>query len=104
EFVRHEHVQAAVIGGHGRAKPMLLLELVPETEGKVDKEGLLQSLAPYLEKVNALCHESVQLSPELILITNSEKPLVRTLKGSVARLPSLQHYEDEITELYGRLQ
>ncbi|PQE27382.1 AMP-binding enzyme protein [Rutstroemia sp. NJR-2017a WRK4] len=100
EIERHDLVQAALVGGHGKPKPVLLIEMVP---GKHDEELLeefIQSLLPYLEKANAQCHESVQVSPELVLLAKPEKPFVRTLKGSVARLPSLSLYEQEIEGIY----
>lgn len=100
EIERHELVQAAVIGGHGKPKPMLIIETVQKEQDKSDHEDLLQSLSPYLKKANALCHASVQISPDMILIAKQDKPLVRTMKGSVARLPSLNLYEEEINDIY----
>ncbi|KAI9644584.1 hypothetical protein NHQ30_006605 [Ciborinia camelliae] len=100
EIERHDLVQAALVGGHGMPKPMLLIEIVPEKRDEGLREKFMQSLLPYLEKVNSQCHESVQISPELVLLTQPEKPFVRTLKGSVARLPSLSLYEQEIKDIY----
>ena len=100
----HELVRAALIGGHGRARPMLLVELIPDAQGKVESEGerndLLDSLHPYLEKVNAQCHPSVHLSQELVLFARENKLFKRTVKDSVARLLTLQFYEDEVESLY----
>lgn len=101
EIERCELVEAALVGGHGRARPVLLVEIVPEEQSQgVVHEDLLKSLQPYLEKANALCHASVRLSPELVLVAKRDKPLVRTMKGSVARNASLKLYEDEIEDLY----
>lgn len=96
ELERHELVQAALVGGHGRLKPMLLIEAI---DGR-DHKDLQQSLLPYLKKANDLCHAPVRILPELVLFANPDKPLVRTLKGNVARLPTLKVYEEEIEELY----
>ncbi|PQE08772.1 AMP-binding enzyme protein [Rutstroemia sp. NJR-2017a BVV2] len=100
EIERHDLVQAALVGGHGKPKPMLLIEIVPGKHDEGLREEFIQSLLPYLEKVNAQCHKSVQLSPELVLLAQPEKPFVRTLKGSVARLPSLSLYEQETEGIY----
>jgi acyl-coenzyme A synthetase/AMP-(fatty) acid ligase len=100
EIERHELVQAALIGGHGKPKPVLLIETVPETHGEGLHEDFMQSLLPYLEKANALSHDSVRISPELVLLAKPEKPFVRTVKGNVARLPSLSLYKQEIETAY----
>lgn len=103
EIERHELVQAALIGGHGKAKPMVLIEMVPEASDDKQRDDLPVSLVPYLEKANAQCHPSVQLSVKLVLVAKPNKPLVRTIKGSVARLPSLKLYEEAINEMYASL-
>lgn len=41
EIEQHELVKAALIGGHGRPKPMVLLELLSETQGERTHEELL---------------------------------------------------------------
>ena len=104
EIECHALVKAALIGGHGRPRPILLIELEPDAVDEVQhekgREALLQSLGPYLAKVNAQCHVAVQLLPELVLFAKQNKPLVRTMKGSVARMKSLELYKDEIEDMY----
>ena len=104
EIERDQLVKAALIGGHSRPKPVLLIELVPDAQTKAESEAgrraLLESLQPYLDKVNAQCHPSVQLSQELIIFAKTNKPFERTAKGSVARVQSLQLYEDDIETTY----
>ena len=103
----HELVRAALIGGHGRDRPVLLVELIPDAQERADsgveRKALLDSLQPYLEKVNAQCHPSVHLSPELVLFANKDKPFKRTIKDSVARLLTLHMYEDDIEGLFAHL-
>ena len=96
EIEKHGLVQVALVGGHGRLNPILLIDAVDGS----NHEDLRQSLLPYLANANSLCHASVHISPELILFTKPEKPLMRTLKGSVARLPNLKIYQEEIDNLY----
>lgn len=104
EIERHPEVQAALIGGHGRPKPVLLVELIPDAQHsiqtEVDHQNLLQSLKPYIDNVNAQCHPSVQLDPKLIVAVKKDKPLERTVKGSVARVQSLKLYDEEIDQVY----
>ena len=97
EIENHEKIRSALIGGHGLSGPILLLELVDEVQGSAESENsrlsFLESLQPYLDKANAHCHPSIQLSLERTVLASSTKPFVRTLKGSVARLPTLTLYE-----------
>ncbi len=104
EIERHELIQAALIGGHGRPKPVLLVELIASAQAKVEtvseREALLRSLEPFLEKVNTQCHPSVQLTQELVIFAKQSKPFERTIKDSVARVQTLQLYKDEIEAIF----
>ncbi|KAJ5528320.1 hypothetical protein N7513_012479 [Penicillium frequentans] len=79
--------------------PVLLVELAMGANDE-SREGLLETLWPYIEKLNARCHASVQISPEKVVITSKEKPFIMTIKGSVARMQTLRLYEDEIAALF----
>ena len=107
EIESHELVKAALIGGHGQARPVLLLELIGDIEANAANESWVRefkiSLAPNLEKVNSQCHPSVRLSPDLILFATSDKPFERTIKSNVARVQTLRLYEKEITSLLGSI-
>lgn len=102
EIERHAHVKSALIGGHGRPKPVLLIELISSAQAKVEtdpeRKTLPRSLEPFLEKVNAQCHPSVQLPPQLVIFANM--PFKRTIKDSVARVQTLQLYKDEIESTF----
>jgi acyl-coenzyme A synthetase/AMP-(fatty) acid ligase len=104
EIERHESVKAALIGGHGRPAPVLIVELVAGSQEDAESESgcraLIESLRPYIDKVNAHCHPCVELSPERVIFASKEKPFIRTTKGSVGRLQSLKLYEDEISALF----
>ncbi|CEN60488.1 hypothetical protein ASPCAL02925 [Aspergillus calidoustus] len=100
EITAHPSVKSAVIGGHGRPAPVLLVELNPGTEYRDDHQALIESLQPYIQRVNARVHECVRLSPERVIVATKEKPFVLTVKDSVARLQTLALYEDEIAALF----
>jgi hypothetical protein len=61
---------------------------------------MVESLQPYIDKVNENCHECVKLSPERLIFASGDRPFIRTVKGSVARMPSLQLYKEEIAALF----
>jgi hypothetical protein len=101
EIEAHPAVKSALIGGNGRPRPVLIIELYPEAAERNDRDGFISSLQPYIEKVNARCHDCVKLSDERIIMAGEGKPFVRTVKGSVARLQTLDLYKDEIAALFG---
>lgn len=100
EITAHPKVRQALIGGHGRPAPVLLVELVENTEDDESREDFQESLRPYVEKVNLRCHKSVQISLERVIIASREKPFSTTIKGSVARMQTLRSYEGEIVALF----
>jgi acyl-coenzyme A synthetase/AMP-(fatty) acid ligase len=102
QIEQHPKVKAAVIGGHGRPLPVLLVELHDEAEVASDagRKAMVESLQPYIDKVNENCHECVKLSPERLIFASGDRPFIRTVKGSVARMPSLQLYKEEIAALF----
>jgi acyl-coenzyme A synthetase/AMP-(fatty) acid ligase len=99
EIEAHPAVRAALIGGHGRPAPVLIVQLYEEYESSGRGE-MVDSLRPYINMVNQRCHDCVKLSPERVIFATKEKPFVQTVKGSVARGSTLAVYEDEIEGLF----
>lgn len=100
EIERHPAVKSALIGGHSRPAPVLLIELFPGAIAEGGYEEFLSSLQPHLDKANERCHDCVKLSKDRIILATREKPFIRTIKGSVARLQTLDLYKDEIAALF----
>ncbi|KAJ5712437.1 hypothetical protein N7493_008905 [Penicillium malachiteum] len=99
EITAHPRVKNVLIGGNGRSAPILLVEFVEDSENG-SRETQLESLRPYVEKLNARCHQSVQVSLDKVIIASKQKPFLTTSKGSVARLQTLRLYGDEIDALF----
>ena len=101
EIEKHELVKTALIGGHGRQKPVLLIELQRSDilDSEEAKRRLLDSLESCLSTVNKECHPSVQLSTKQVLFATQAKPFMRTVKGTVARILTLRLYEQEISSM-----
>lgn len=99
----HELVKAALIGGHGRASPVLLIELTDnahvDPKDDTDRLAFIGSLEPYLTRASAPCHPAVRLSKDLILFAKPDKPFKRTIKDTIARAQTLKLYEKEIEDL-----
>ncbi|KAI4149283.1 MAG: hypothetical protein LQ340_004714, partial [Diploschistes diacapsis] len=99
EIERSKDVRAALVGGHGRPVPVLLVEWLERPQGDMESEAgrreLLRVLQPYIDKANSICYPRVQLLPEYLIFVSKDNRFVRTVKGSVARAQSLKLYGDE---------
>jgi len=101
EIAKSPDVRVALIGGQGRARPYLIIELMDDklSEG-TEKDVTLAKIWPYVERGNALCSHAVKLSKGLIIFTDAERPFPRTAKGTVSRQQSFALYASEISKLY----
>lgn len=97
ELNAHPDVVAVLVGGQGRPKPFLLVEW---KDNKVNEKAKLDQLWPSVEQANKGLSDLVKLSRELILFTDPEKKLVRTVKDTVSRKESEKLYAEEIDRLY----
>ena len=100
EITSHPRVKNALIGGTGKPAPVLLVELNDSGKDGL-RENFLGTLQPYLERLNARCHQSVRIASDKVIIASQDKPFATTIKGSVARMVTLRQYEDEIAALFG---
>ncbi|MCJ1465426.1 hypothetical protein MMC07_004044 [Pseudocyphellaria aurata] len=107
----HADVKAALIGGEGRKKPFLILELTPGArkssgDGPVapDDDAVIDALWPAVQNANRLCSDYVQLSKPLTMLTSPSRPFLRTAKDTVARRDSLALYGDDISALYAKAE
>jgi nucleoside-diphosphate-sugar epimerase len=96
----HEEVKGVLVVGTNRFQPALLLE--PSTHPKDEKEGyeFVENIWPLVEKAN---HETVfhgRIGKEFIMLSNPNKPFIRTAKGNVQRAGTSKLYADEIDQLY----
>jgi hypothetical protein len=101
EIQKHLDVGAALIGGEGRHRPFLIVELTHDAVVMGNERGSrLTQLWPVVETANERCSEYVKLSKSLIIFADPAKPLLRTAKGTVSRRQSLALYSEEIERLY----
>ena len=100
----HPGISGALIVGQGRFEAAALLELkgkIPDT--KDAEKGFLDSLSPYVTEANKQAPAYAKLAMDHIFFTKSEKPMLRTDKGTVKRRATNQAYEKEIDELYANV-
>ena len=94
----HPDVRSAMVVGHARLKPALLLEATDAMAG--DKEGFLDEIWPTIERANRRYGDAFSVSRHLVLFTGAGKPMVRTSKGGVQRIDTMVRYQDETDALY----
>lgn len=96
-IVEHPLVKNALIGGHGQSKLILLIEPI---NFEVSKAELIQSLDPYIERVDSQMPERTKLDKQLIVVANPSKPWPLTIKDTPIRSKVLKLYESEIENVY----
>lgn len=101
EIEKNPEVKGALIGGQGRSRPFLIVEMTNNQIFEANKkEAMLNLLWPTIEQANKLCSEYVKLSKDFIIFTDPMKNLARTIKGTISRNESLALYSQEIDRLY----
>lgn len=96
----HPAIQSAIVGGHGKSQSCLLLEPVSCPLTVEDQAKLLNEIWPTIERANQDCPSYGRIMKDFILFTTSEKPVLRTGKGTAQRKMTLDLYENEIARLY----
>ena len=104
-IMSHPDVQAAVVGGDGRARPFLILDVrrdrIPAGVGQHDID-LIEHVWPVVNEANEKCKEMVRLKKELTILVAPDKPIERTAKGTVSRRAAIELYKNEVDEAYKR--
>ncbi|KAI7972970.1 hypothetical protein EIK77_001544 [Talaromyces pinophilus] len=94
----HPLIRTALVGGHQRKWPFLLLELA-------DSATTLDDVWPRVDEINRrYTHSSVRLSRLLVLVAEPSRPFVRLAKGSVARKQTFELYAQDIDGLYAAME
>ncbi|KAH8699187.1 hypothetical protein BGW36DRAFT_294468 [Talaromyces proteolyticus] len=98
----HPLMRSALVGGHQRKWPFLLLELVDQPADLAEAERVLdESIWAEVDVINTkTAHDSVRLRRSLVLVADARRPFVRLAKGSVARNPTFELYKEDIEKLY----
>lgn len=103
DIQKHPEVRTALIGGEGRPRPFLIIELFSSPKmSESERESKLDNIWPHIEKINERCNEYVKLSRSRVVFTNPAKDLSRTAKGTISRPASIALYSSEIDVLYDK--
>lgn len=96
----HPNVMGVLVVGTNRFEPALLLEPanVLSTEG--ERERLIDSVWPLVDRVNEQTVSYARINRNFIRVTEPDKPFPRASKGSIQRGAALKLYEKFIDSIY----
>ncbi|KAG1770620.1 putative nonribosomal peptide synthetase [Suillus placidus] len=98
------YVNGALMFGRERNQVGVLIEPTVDHFIDVDNEEQVAQFRnrvwPYVEDANASVPTYSRIFKEMILVARRDKPVSRTMKGTIQRKAALQAYEQEIDALY----
>ncbi|KAF9265405.1 acetyl-CoA synthetase-like protein [Marasmius fiardii PR-910] len=98
-------VKGAVIFGHGRSQPGILIE--PSFSALSQELSLGEfrnAIWPHIDAANAIAPAFSRIYKEMIIVTEEGRPLARTPKDTVIRKMSIKEYDGEIDALYETIE
>ncbi|KAJ2985393.1 hypothetical protein NUW58_g5554 [Xylaria curta] len=102
----HPKVKGALVAGSHRFRLCLLIELMPNSVPNTneDRQRILDELWPKIDKANKAAPKFGRIPKELIILTSRDKPFARASKGTIQRRLSIDAYEEEIENLYQKVE
>lgn len=101
-----EEVQTCLVGGEGKIRPWVIVELRKSKKENEKENGNGMSTSPpesfwlAVDKANEILYSEAKIQREFVVFTDEERPIQRTGKGSVDRKKTVGLYEREIEALY----
>ncbi|KIK56246.1 hypothetical protein GYMLUDRAFT_76195 [Collybiopsis luxurians FD-317 M1] len=97
----HPLVKDALVFGDGRPHPGLLVELCETFTHESDCDAFIHTLEPYIEHGNSFIDVHGKILMNMLVLTfTTEKPLIRTDKGSLAQRANYAAFDQEIRRSY----
>ncbi|TGO07514.1 hypothetical protein BTUL_0270g00140 [Botrytis tulipae] len=98
----HRVISGVIVAGSQRFQTSLLLEVTSKDElTSARKLDLVKAIWPSIEEANATCPTHARIARSHILFVPSDRPMIRTPKGTIMRAASLAQYKEELDALYG---
>ena len=96
----HPSVLSALIAGHGKVQACLEIEprIAPASED--EKERMIEDIWPTVQRANQDCPAHGRIMKDSIIFAIPDKPFLRSGKGTVQRLMTLDLYKSQIDTLY----
>lgn len=96
----HPDVHSALVAGHGKFQPCLVIEPRTPLVSELAKETMIQKIWPTVQRANQDCPAHGRIMQEFITFAAPNKPFSRSSKGTVQRMTTLDLYNKEIDVLY----
>lgn len=103
KLMAHPSIQMALVGGSGRENSFAIIELTPAASEELKEKGsaaMLETILPAIEDANTGLSPYTRLRKEFVLLTGSERGLVKSPKGSVMRGPTQKVFAADIAALF----
>lgn len=91
-LIQHKEIEDALLIGTGKPQGALLLKLAPRVE--------LEHIWPTIEEMNTRCPAYARVSRDRLLLVHSDKPIVKTGKGTIQRKVTEDLYREELNKLF----
>lgn len=96
----HPQIRGALVVGVGRFQPGLILEPLTDPLNDEEKNELIESVWPWIERANTETTAQGRISRDLVMVTKPEKPFLRAGKGTLQKASTLKLYAPDIDNLY----
>lgn len=93
-------LSGALIVGHGRPDPMLIMEVHPDFCGKYALSSLVNKVWPQVEQANAIAPAFARIAKSNVILTHPDQPFPRTSTGTIIRKFATRLYDHEIETAY----
>lgn len=96
----HPDVLSALVAGQGKLQPCLIIESRTALTSEDAKERMIEDIWPTVERANRDCPAHGRIMKDFIIIIGPETPFLRSGKGTVQRMMTLDIYKSQIDMLY----
>ena len=96
----HPSVLSALVAGHGKFQPCLVVEPRTALTSEDAKERMIEDIWPIVQRANQYCPAHGRIMHDFITFASPDKPFLRSGKGTVQRMMTLDLYRSEIDMLY----
>lgn len=96
----HPQIKGALVVGVGRFQPGLILEPTTDPVNDRERDELIESVWPWVERANQKTVAHGRISRDLVMVTKPEKAFLRAGKGTLQKASTLKLYAPDIDNLY----
>ncbi|QUC21686.1 uncharacterized protein UV8b_05929 [Ustilaginoidea virens] len=100
----HPQVKAALVVGHNRFQPALLLEPHTHPKSKEEADSFMENVWPVIEQLNKETVAHGRIPRELVALSDPDVPFPRAEKGTVQRVAAVRAYEQRIDDMYRKAE